>query len=89
MLQDTKLERNPDVSWRTIEGQTVLVLNREGEVQVLNEVGTYIWENLGLPFEELVRNIASTYEVELDQARIDAREFLEELEKAGALVARE
>jgi hypothetical protein len=86
MFEDGKYKRNPDVSWRTIEGQAVLILNKEGEVQVLNEVGTYVWENVGLPLEELARNIAETYEVPLDQARADAREFLETLEQTGALV---
>lgn len=86
MFEDGKYKRNPDVSWRTIEGQAVLILNKEGEVQVLNEVGTYVWENVGLSLEDLARNIAGAYEVPLDQARADAREFLETLEQAGALV---
>jgi hypothetical protein len=86
MFEDGKYKRNPDVSWRTIEGQAVLILNKEGEVQVLNQVGTLVWENVGLPLEELARNIAAAYDVPLDQARADAREFLETLEQAGALM---
>jgi hypothetical protein len=86
VTDDRAFVRNPDVSWRTIEGQSVLVLNREGEVHVLNEVGTYVWEHLELPPEELARNIAAAYEVGLDQAREDVRDFIEELREAGALV---
>ena len=86
MNKDGEFKRNPDVSWRTIEGQAVLILNKEGEIQVLNEVGTYVWEHLDLPFEEIARNIAAAYEVQLDQARNDVTEFIEELQKAGALV---
>jgi hypothetical protein len=86
MFEDGRYKRNPNVSWRTIEGQAVLILNKEGEVQVLNQVGTFVWENLGLSLEELARNIAEAYDVPMNQARSDAREFLETLEQAGALV---
>lgn len=34
--------KDPDVSWRNIEGQAVLLHNRFGEIQVLNEMGTYV-----------------------------------------------
>lgn len=86
MTEGGAFVRNPDVSWRTIEGQSVLVLNKEGEVHVLNEVGTYVWEHLELPLEELARNIAATYEVDVLQARQDVKDFIEELREAGALV---
>ena len=81
--------RNPDVSWRTIEGQAVLVFNREGEIQVLNEVGSYVWEHVGEPVEIMARGIASEYDVSEEEALKDVEAFLEELKGSGAILPAE
>lgn len=79
-----RLKRNPDVSWRVIEGQAVLILNKEGEVQVLNELGTFIWERLEEDPEEVVRAIVAQYEVTPEQARRDLEEFVDSLTASNA-----
>jgi len=89
MYEHGKCRRNPDVSWRVIEGQAVLVHNREGEIQVLNEVGTYLWEHSGDALETLVGNITQEYQVPPDEARRDALEFFESLVASGALIPAE
>lgn len=81
--------RNPDVSWRTIEGQAVLVFNREGEIQVLNEVGTHVWEHIGEAPESMARNIASAYDVSEEEALRDVGAFLEALQDSGAILPAE
>jgi hypothetical protein len=86
MNEEARYRRNPEVSWRTIEGQSVLVFNREGEVQVLNEIGTYVWEHLEEGPDDLARNIAGRYEVSLDEARRDVVSFLKEMLGSGALL---
>jgi DNA-binding GntR family transcriptional regulator len=85
VAENAPYRRNPDVSWRTIEGQAVLILNREGEVQVLNEVGTYVWEHLELSPDEMARNIASEYDVPGEEAHGDVVRFIEELKASGAI----
>lgn len=85
MADARRLKRNPDVSWRVIEGQAVLILNKEGEVQVLNELGTFIWERAEEDPEEVVRAIVSQYEVTPDEARKDLEEFVGSLLASGAL----
>ena len=85
MTNIAKSKRNPDVSWRSIEGQAVLIHNRLGEIQVLNEVGTYIWENLDEDPKALARNISELYEVSLKDAERDLAEFLDALRDSGAL----
>jgi 3-polyprenyl-4-hydroxybenzoate decarboxylase len=89
MYEESKFRRNPDVSWRVIEGQAVLVHNVEGEIEVLNEVGTYLWEHADEPLETLARNIAKDYQVAPDEARRDALEFFETLIASGALIPAE
>ncbi len=86
MDEPLKLKRNPDVSWRTIEGQAVLIFNREGEVQVLNEIGTFVWEHAEEALEDIAGNIAETYEVTFDEALADARTFVAEMLASGALL---
>ncbi len=86
MTDAAKYRRNPDVSWRTIEGQAVLIFNREGEVQVLNEIGTFVWEHSGEPIEDIAGNIAESYEVTYDEALADARAFVAEMLASGALL---
>lgn len=86
MDEAVKYRRNPDVSWRTIEGQAVLIFNREGEVQVLNEIGTYVWEHAGESAESMAGNIAENYEVTFEEALADTRQFLEDLTASGALL---
>lgn len=87
MVEQTVHRRNPDVSWRIIEGQAVLVFNIEGEVQVLNEVGTYIWEHLEEEdVDTLAGNIAKTFAVSEEEARRDLLAFLQDLRKSGALL---
>lgn len=87
MVEQTLHRRNPDVSWRVIEGQAVLVFNIEGEVQVLNEVGTYIWEHVEEEnVDTLAENIAKTFAVSREEARRDLLVFLEDLRKSGALL---
>jgi hypothetical protein len=73
------LKKSPDVAWRTIEGQAVLVHNREGEVQVLNEVGTYVWEHFDEGLERIVSGIANVYDVSPETVRPDVEEFIQEL----------
>lgn len=86
MVESKSLARNPDVSWRTIEGQAVLIHNKLGEVQVLNEVGTYIWEHFEDGPEALARNISCEWKVSEGEARADVEEFVQELLKSGAAV---
>lgn len=86
MYEDGKYKRNPDVSWRTIEGQAVLIHNRNSEVIVVNEVGTLIWEQFDEGLETLLRNIQETFEVSRAEAEQDARVFLDDLVSAGALL---
>ena len=85
MTAEKPIRRNPDVSWRAIEGQAVLIHNRLGEIQVLNDVGTYIWENLERGIPDLARNISEHFEVSEEDAGKDVEEFLRDLRASGAL----
>lgn len=79
--------KNPDVAWRCIEGQAVLVHNRLGEILVLNEAGTLIWEHLEEGSEAIIQLLAGEYGIDESAARIDLDAFLSELNASGALAS--
>ena len=86
MAESDSLKRNSDVSWRTIEGQSVLVFNREGEVRVLNDVGTYVWEHVEETPAAMAAEIAKQYDVSEEEALKDVFSFIEEMKGIGALI---
>lgn len=81
----TIFTKDPDVSWRNIEGQAVLLHNRFGEIQVLNEMGTYVWENLDKDLDTLAAEIAKNYEMPLEVVLTDLNEFLGTLVNSGSI----
>jgi len=78
-------EKEPDVSWRSIEGQAVLIHNQRGEIRVLNETGTLVWEHLEEGLDSIARRLAETYEVDPENALRDAEELIADLLQAGAI----
>lgn len=80
------IKRNPDVAWRTVEGQAVLIHNREGVVQVLNEVGTYVWEHFDEGVERITSGLAELYEVSPDMVKSDVQEFMRELSESQLIL---
>jgi len=79
---------HPQVAARIIDGEAVIVLPESGQVTVLNEVGSRIWElidgtrNVG----EITEIIVAEYDVTAEQAERDVEEFIEELVESKMLV---
>jgi hypothetical protein len=86
MASEVATRKNPDVSWRSIEGQAVLVHNRLGEIMVLNEVGTFIWERMEDHPLDLAAAVAGEFAVDPEVARKDLEDFVKELLESGALL---
>lgn len=80
------VKRNPDIAWRMVEGQVILVHPSGGDVRVLNEIGSYIWEHLDEPAAETICGIVELYDVTEEQATADFEDFLRSLKQSGALV---
>ncbi|MCX7829549.1 MAG: PqqD family protein [Acidobacteria bacterium] len=78
-------KKNPDVSWQIVEGQAVLIHNKLGEIQVLNDVGSVVWEHLEEGVDKLVERVTSEFEVSNEEARKDIESFINELKEAGAI----
>ena len=76
-----------DVAARIIEGEAVIVLPAQGEVLVLNEVGSRIWElaDGSRTVQDIVRVIVSEYEAGPEIAKRDIEELLTSLEAKQAI----
>ena len=79
---------HPQVISRTVEGEAVIVLPESGQVGVLNEVGTRVWELADgrHSLEEIVAVIAEEFEVTSEQARQDVDAFVQELVEKEMLI---
>lgn len=77
--------KNPDVSWQMVEGQAVLIHNKLGEIQVLNDTGSIIWQNLEEGIDKITELLTSEFDVSEETARKDIESFLNELKEVGAV----
>lgn len=75
------------VAARVVDGEAIIVLADAGEVNVLNPVGTRIWELIDgtRSVQQIVNKIETEYNVTAQAARQDVEEFLQQLLQAQAV----
>jgi hypothetical protein len=86
---DGKLRRSTTVAHRTVDGQTVIILPRKGQVMVLNETGRQVWDlsDGTLSVEEIAQRMAEEYGVDAVRARADVESLYRELLDEGVVEA--
>ena len=79
---------HPQVAARIIDGEAVIVLPESSQVNVLNEVGSRIWELIDgtRSVGEIAEVIVAEYDVTTEQAEQDVNEFIQELVENKMLV---
>ena len=79
--------QHPNVAAGVIEGEAVIVLPAQGEVIVLNDVGSRVWElaDGARTVQDIVEVIVDEYEVRPEMAKWDVEEFLTSLEARQAI----
>lgn len=79
---------HPQVAWRIIDGEAVIVLPESEEVNVLNEIGSCIWELVdGMrSVGEITEIIVAEYDITPEEAERDVGEFIQELVENKMLV---
>jgi hypothetical protein len=82
---DTILNPNPKVVGRIVDDEAVLVLPEQGEVKVLNEVGSRIWELVDgtRTIREIAYHIHREFDVDEVAAEMDTLEFVSEILDLG------
>lgn len=78
----------PDLIWRCLDDNVVVVSPAKGEVRVLNGVGTAIWQLLveEKSLAEIEVYLVAHYQVSQEQASRDLQDFLADLNRRGLLV---
>jgi hypothetical protein len=78
----------PNLTWRVLNEETVVVSPNDGKYCVLNGLGTVIWQRLSEQnsLEGIEKYLVTNYEVSEEQAREDIGRFLSDLSQKGLLV---
>jgi hypothetical protein len=79
---------HPQVATRIVDGEALIVLADSGQVNVLNRVGTRMWELIDgtRSVQQIVDTVCTEFEVTEDQAQRDIEEFVQELIDVNAIV---
>jgi len=82
-----QLCRRPEIAWRVIEGEAVVVNPRTGLVYPLNPVGTRCWELTDgtRSEEEIIAVIAEEFDAPKEVVRGDVAQFMRTLQEKGLL----
>jgi hypothetical protein len=82
---------HPQTAGRLIDGEAVLILADTSEVNVLNQVGSRIFDLADgtRSIEEISLTISKEYEVSIDQADLDVKEFVLMLVDQSVIVLEE
>jgi len=88
MNSNNYLSPHPQAAFRVVDQAAIVVLADSGEVKILNEVGTRVWElaDGSRRVQEIIETIVSEFDVSLDQAVQEVTQFVEELVHAKMLV---
>lgn len=83
----TVLRRRPDVRYRRIEGEAVVLRQSAAEVLVLNEIGASVLDlaDGDRPVREWIEALAEEYAADPATLARDVLEFAGELQEAGLL----
>ena len=81
----TILTKSPDAAYRTYDGQATIVLPSLARVNVLNEVGSAIWERIDgrRSLAEILDGIVDEFDITRDQAAADLEAFIADLRTHG------
>ena len=82
---------HPQTAGRVIDGEAVLILADSSEINVLNQVGSRVFElsDGQTSVAEIAQIITEEFDVSLEQAQKDVTEFLQELVKQNIMLLEE
>lgn len=81
--------RNPQLAWREIDGEIVIISPEDSQVHELNETAALIWKRAdgAQTVEEIAAGIAAEYDVTRDLAERDVGELISQLAEKQLLMA--
>ena len=80
-------QRRPDVTYRTIDGETVILNRQEGHLHQLNPTATFIWNCCDgiLKIDEIAERLANAYEIDSITGRQDVEGIVTKLRSLNLL----
>ncbi len=89
LSRSSVLVKSDNVLFRIVDDEAIVVHIDTNEVLVLNEVGARVVEIMGKPtsIQDLLAQLISEFDVEMDQLEADIFAHLKELLASGILVA--
>ncbi len=87
MDSDSRFEVSPDVRYRVVEGEAVVLRQGPGEVLILNEVGARVLQLMdqGLSIGAAASRLLEEYDVAEEVVRDDLERFVDEAVTSGLL----
>ncbi len=81
------LRRHPHVASRVYDGEALVVTPQNSRKHILSDVGTRVWDLIDgeHTLEQIAEIVAKEYEVTLETATGDIRDFIDVLEANGML----
>ena len=85
---DSVPKTNPNVTGRLIDDEAVIVLPEKGKVEVLNQVGAFIWElsNGANTIREIIQQVCLEFDVKHTEAEQDTMTFIADLKERGVIL---
>jgi len=81
-------QKNPDLAWREIDDETVIISPHDSVMHELNDTGSFLWKNIDgkKSAAELAELLVENYQVAPDIALSDAQALLEEMSSLKLVV---
>jgi len=86
-VDDLRLKPNPDVAWRRVEREAVLVNLKTSRIYTLNPTGARLWELLGEGRDatDIEATLLGEFDVAAAELRCEVDRLLGELAEAGLI----
>ncbi len=87
LANDLHPKRRSDLNYRTIDGETVILDRKEGNLHQLNPTASFIWDccDGNSNVAAIIDRLADAYEVDSSTARKDVEETLSRLRSSNLL----
>lgn len=82
-------ERHPNLAWREIDGEIMIISPEDSQVHELNETASWIWKHAdGTQSQDsIAARLAAAFDVTVETAKQDVTEFIQALDDKRLLVA--
>jgi coenzyme PQQ synthesis protein D (PqqD) len=82
-MAEAPLRKHPDAAARNYDGEAFIVVPGLGEYNILNPIGTRVWDLIDgqRGVTDIARVISDEFEVTAETAEADVRSFVEDLRK--------